>query len=134
MISSPEMPAQQNILAMQQGLQSIQFEKKNFQEKQTSQSLAPLTQKAKGESISKKIFQSLIFYKIWCLLASLQNVQKDKGKIHKGPNFDSKRLSTFDKAKMMDLMVILSFLLKISKSEGGTWEQHSKAYATRKLY
>ena len=46
------------------------------------------------------------------MLASLQNVQKDKGKIHKGPNFDSKRLSTFDKAKMMDLMVILSFLLK----------------------
>jgi len=47
---------------IQPGLQSIQFEKKNFQEKQTSQSLAPLTQKAKGESSSKKILNFVNFF------------------------------------------------------------------------
>jgi len=31
-------------------------------------------------------------------------MQQRSGKVIKGPNFDSKTLNTFDKAKMMDMM------------------------------
>lgn len=53
-ISSPGLVPQQP-MSIQQGnaLQSIQFERKDFQEKKSSQSLVPLSQKQRGEQSSK---------------------------------------------------------------------------------